>query len=71
MHYFFLAVFCWMLCEGILIYLKLVVVFDSGKSYSRRFFALGWGIAVQQSVCLFLVSQPISSITQHPNLFYV
>jgi hypothetical protein len=44
MHYFFLAVFCWMLCQGILIYLMLVVVFDSGKSYSRRFFALGWGL---------------------------
>jgi G protein-coupled receptor 133 len=53
MHYFFLAVFCWMLCQGILIYLMLVVVFDSGKSYSRRFFALGWGICfeVQLSVC--------------------
>jgi hypothetical protein len=44
MHYFFLAIFCWMLCEGILLYMMVVVVFDSGKTYSALFFALGWGL---------------------------
>jgi hypothetical protein len=43
MHYLFLAVFSWMLCEGIVLYLLLVVVFHSGKSHSRSFFCLGWG----------------------------
>jgi hypothetical protein len=44
MHYFFLATFCWMLCEGIFHYLMLVVVFISGqKAYLRQFFFLGWG----------------------------
>jgi hypothetical protein len=44
LHYFFLAVFCWMLCEGILLYLMLIIVFDTGKSYRRYFIALGWGL---------------------------
>jgi hypothetical protein len=43
LHYFFLAVFCWMLCEAYLLYLLLVVVFDSGKTYANRYFAFGWG----------------------------
>ena len=43
MHYLFLAVFCWMLCQGLLLYMLLVIVFDSGKTYRRRYFALGWG----------------------------
>ena len=47
-----------MLCEGIFVYLMLVVVFDSGKSYSRRFFALGWGkcseITCRVDVCVSL-----------------
>jgi hypothetical protein len=47
MHYFFLATFCWMLCEGIFHYLMLVVVFISGqKAYLRQFFFLGWGLPV-------------------------
>ncbi|XP_062510477.1 latrophilin-like protein LAT-2 [Corticium candelabrum] len=44
MHYLFLAAFCWMLCEGILLYLMIVVIFDSGKTYYRQFLALGWGL---------------------------
>jgi hypothetical protein len=46
LHYLFLAVFCWMLCEGIFLYLMLVVVFDSGKTYWKRFSVLGWGLPV-------------------------
>ena len=29
MHYFFTAVFTWMLCEGIIVYFLLVKVFNS------------------------------------------
>lgn len=43
MHYLFLCVFSWMLCEGLLIYFMLVIVFDTGKSYVKQYFALGWG----------------------------
>jgi hypothetical protein len=44
MHYLFMAVFGWMLCEGILLYLMLIVVFDTGKTYRYHFSALGWGL---------------------------
>ena len=39
LHYFFLAVFCWMLCEGVMLYLMMVVVF-SRLSKRRWFFLL-------------------------------
>jgi len=43
LQYFFLASYCWMLCEGIMAYLLLVVVF-SGLSKKWWFFLiLGWG----------------------------
>jgi len=42
LQYFFLASYCWMLCEGIMAYLLLVVVF-SGLSKKWWFFLiLGW-----------------------------
>lgn len=44
LHYLFLAAFCWMLCEGILLYLLLVVVFST---LSRRwwfFLLIGYGM---------------------------
>lgn len=45
LHYFFLAAFCWMLCEGIIIYLLLVKVFYNGFFKSMLFFsAMGWGM---------------------------
>ena len=37
MHYFFLSAFCWMLCEGINLYLLLVVVFDSHSKLLLKF----------------------------------
>ena len=43
MHYLFLAVFCWMLCEAIILYRFVVVVFDSGERHKKKYFALGWG----------------------------
>ena len=44
LQYFFLAAFCWMLCEGIMLYLKLVVVFSSLIKKWWFFFMLGWGM---------------------------
>ena len=43
LHYFFLAGFCWMLCEGIMLYLMLVVVFSRLSRKWWFFFILGWG----------------------------
>ncbi len=42
-QYFFLASFCWMLCEGIMLYLLIVKVF--GKAAQRWYWLLilGWG----------------------------
>ena len=43
LHYIFLAVFCWMLCEGIMLYLMLVVVFSKLSKRWWFFLLLGWG----------------------------
>ena len=43
LHYFFLAVFAWMLVEGVNLYLKVVKVFGSEKNLLPMFFAIGWG----------------------------
>ena len=42
-QYFFLAAFMWMLCEGILLYLMLVVVFVRLRTNWWAFLLLGWG----------------------------
>ena len=44
LHYFFTAVFTWMLCEGIMLYFLLVKVFNTGLGQKKWFyFAIGWG----------------------------
>ena len=43
LHYFFLAAFCWMLCEGVMLYLKLVVVFSNLSKKWWFYLLLGWG----------------------------
>ena len=43
LHYFFLAAFCWMLCEGIMLYLMLVMVFSRLSKKWWLFLLLGWG----------------------------
>lgn len=45
-QYFFLAAFSWMLCEGVLLYLMLVVVFGSLIRKWWVFFVFGWGKCV-------------------------
>ena len=43
LHYLFTAVFCWMLCEGIMLFLMLVIVFSSLSKKWWLFLLLGWG----------------------------
>ena len=45
LHYFFMSTFCWMLCEGILLFVMLYFVF-SIHIFARRwkfYFVIGWG----------------------------
>ena len=44
LHYLFTSAFCWMLCEGVILYLMLVVVFNNRFNNRLFFFALGWGM---------------------------
>ena len=44
MHYFFLAAFSWMLCEAIMLYLLLVVVFSRLIHKWWIYLILGWGL---------------------------
>ena len=43
LHYLFLAVFSWMLCEGVMLYLMLVKVFSSLPKKLWFFLLLGYG----------------------------
>ena len=44
LHYFFLAVFVWMLCEGIFVFIYFNFIFYTGFFAKRYFyFGLGWG----------------------------
>jgi hypothetical protein len=46
LHYFFLAAFSWMLCEGIMLFLLLVIVFSSVSKRWYLFLLLGWGLPI-------------------------
>ena len=43
LHYLFLSVFCWMLCEGIMLYLMLVLVFSKLAKRWWLFLIIGYG----------------------------
>ena len=43
LQYFFTSAFCWMLCEGVMLYMMLVTVFGNKLNCRRFFFILGWG----------------------------
>lgn len=43
LHYLFLSSFCWMLCEGIMLYLLLVVVFSKLSKNVWFFLLIGYG----------------------------
>ena len=50
LHYFFTAVFTWMMCEGIMLYFMLVKVFNIGLGDRKLFYiAVGWG----KRVCIY------------------
>ncbi|KAG7332011.1 hypothetical protein KOW79_003845 [Hemibagrus wyckioides] len=46
LHLFFLASFCWMLVEGLLLWSKVVSVNISEDKRMRFYYALGWGLPV-------------------------
>ncbi|XP_064407434.1 adhesion G protein-coupled receptor L3-like [Halichondria panicea] len=46
LHYLFTTVFFWMLCEGIMLYLMLVLVFNRISKKWWIFFIIGWGVPV-------------------------
>ena len=43
LYYLFTAAFSWMLCEGVMLFLMLVVVFSSLSKKWWPFFIFGWG----------------------------
>ena len=43
LHYLFLSTFCWMLCEGILLYFLLIVVFSKIPHQRLVFILIGYG----------------------------
>lgn len=43
LHYFYTAVFVWMLVEGLLLYSKVVQVFGTEKSRVTYYCIFGWG----------------------------
>ena len=47
LYFFVLAVFGWMSCEGMIIYLQLVNVYSGlglGETHLRIFYVIGWGM---------------------------
>eukprot|EP00731_Ephydatia_muelleri_P028374 Em0020g18a len=42
LQYFWLSAFCWMMCEGVMLYLMMVVVFSTLQKKWWFFFLLGW-----------------------------
>ena len=51
LHYFFLSSFSWMLCEGIMLYLMLVVVFSKLSKKWWFFMIIGYGEFATTTVC--------------------
>ncbi|XP_072165486.1 uncharacterized protein [Diadema setosum] len=43
LYYFYMAAFCWMLIEGVNLYLKAVIVFSKPGSKMRIYLTIGWG----------------------------
>ena len=43
LQYLFISAFCWMLCEGVILYMMLVTVFGNKLNKKVFFFILGWG----------------------------
>ena len=43
LHYFNIVSFCWMLVEGVWLYLMIVRVFETGHSRIKKYCACAWG----------------------------
>ena len=57
LHYFLLAAFCWMLCEGVMMYVLLVRVFGAHeKKWLVLYLSLGWGETMNMYIHLHTVS---------------
>ena len=54
LHYFFMAAFCWMLSEGVLLFIMLYFVFYQGFFQRKKFFfAIGWGKKSPCNMCTY------------------
>ena len=63
LHYFFLAVFAWALCEGISIYVLFVALFYNGIFQQLHFFLLlGWG---KLMICAYTTVTMLDLIKYH------
>ena len=51
-HYFLLAAFFWMLCEGIMLYILLVKVFGNATEKWYWLLIIGWGKSQLESQCV-------------------
>ena len=58
LHYMFLSAFCWMLCEGVMLYLMLVVVFSKLSKQWWAFLLIGYG----EEVSSVLQSAPVADV---------
>ena len=54
LHYFFLAVFSWMLCEGVMLYLMVVKVFSQLSKKWWFFLLLGYGKSIRKGTLILL-----------------
>ena len=69
LQYFFTSAFCWMLCEGVILYLMLVVVFSSRFNNRLFFFALGWGMNTK--IAFICVMVGVLQVLQYQQLLFL
>ena len=60
LHYLFLSSFCWMLAEGIMLYLLVVRVFGTAADKWYYLLILGWGM-LENLQCI-LTLEPTTTI---------
>ncbi|XP_074637127.1 uncharacterized protein LOC141895246 isoform X2 [Acropora palmata] len=66
LHYFLLAMFSWMLCEGVLLYILVVKVFGGGADEKVKYFYIfGWGFPVIIVAISLAVTQTVGYGTAH------
>ncbi|XP_044174181.1 adhesion G-protein coupled receptor G4-like [Acropora millepora] len=66
LHYFLLAMFSWMLCEGVLLYILVVKVFGGGAEEKVKYFYIfGWGFPAIIVAISLAVTQTVGYGTAH------